>query len=80
MKRERKINMNTFVTFYIRITLVHIIMPNYTYKCDHCKVELTLFRSMDQRENQACPECKNKLIKLLDVPNLTGMNKFGSSN
>jgi len=36
-------------------------MPTYKYKCDKCGKELEEFHKVDDRHNQKCPECGEKM-------------------
>ena len=36
-------------------------MPTYSYRCKKCGEELDEFHKVDDRYNQECPECGNKM-------------------
>ncbi len=40
-------------------------MPTYDYFCEHCKSTFEFFQSMSDLPLEECPECENKVRRLV---------------
>lgn len=45
-------------------------MPIYTYQCIECNVETTLIAKIEERNDQQCSTCGNKLNRKIDAPGM----------
>lgn len=45
-------------------------MPSYEYTCLACDETITVMVKVDERDNQFCEQCGNKLVRSWTVGNL----------
>lgn len=43
-------------------------MPLYTYWCQGCDTDIEKQSSIDERDNQKCESCANRLVRAIDIP------------
>ena len=45
-------------------------MPTYSYTCFACDLDLDRMTAIDQRDDQFCEKCCNRLIRNITMPGL----------